>query len=133
LKLSGLTTLKEFISSNSWQYGAGIRIGNAKKIERIHHLSSIETKIISANEKKEFEKLKLNYTNYAEVKDISVMKFLPTKALTSEGINYDKVQDFPYNYCENFKNTKVYYGPHLLIKEGISKNKLIVDYTESNL
>jgi len=132
-KLSELKTLKEFVLSNKWHYGAGIRIGNKKKIERIQYLSSIEERFISSNEKKELETLKKKYVNHKDVEDISSMRFLPTKALTSKGIIHDEIIDFPYNYCENFKNTNVYHGPHILIKEGISNNKLIVDYTESNL
>ena len=133
LKLSELTTLKEYILSKSWNYGAGIRIGNKKEIERINHLSSLDIKSISVSEKKELEKLKIKFLNYNDVETISSMKFLPTEALTSNGIAFEKIKDFPHYYCKSFKNTKVYFGPHLLIKEGISDNKLIADYTESNI
>ena len=133
LKLSELTTLKEYILSNSWNYGAGIRIGNKKKIERINYLLSLNIQSISENEKNELEKLRIEFSNFDDVENISLIKFLPTEALTSNGINFQKVHDFPYNYCENFKNTKVYFGPHILIKEGISNNKLIAEYTESDL
>ena len=133
LKLRELNTLKEFILSKSWNYGSGIRIGNQKEIERLNQLISRSIDSVTDIEKKELKKLQARFTNFQDVQEISSLKYLPTEALSSEGINFEKTKNFPYTYCENFKNIKVYFGPHLLIKEGISDNQLIVDYTDSDI
>ncbi|MCT4601345.1 MAG: SAM-dependent methyltransferase [Marinifilum sp.] len=133
LRLKELSTLKEYIHAKSWHYGAGVRVGNKMKVERIEFLSSLGEGSLSLREKEELEELSKKYTNYEDIKEIASMRYLPTEAFTFEGINYSEVGDFPYSYCENFKNINVYSGPHILIKEGISNNRLIAEYTESNL
>lgn len=133
IKLKELTTLKEYLSSKSWHYGAGIRVGNISQLIRLNYLDSLDANSISASEKKELGHLKEKFTKFSDLEFLKSMKYLPTEALTSKGIDFEKVESFPYNYCENFKNTQVYFGPHILIKEGISNGRLLADYTTSNL
>ncbi|WP_375579869.1 N-6 DNA methylase [Marivirga tractuosa] len=132
-KLLHLPRLKDFLKSKSWNYGAGIRIGNSEQNDRINYLKSLDDTMISDKEKKEFEQLKKKFIQFESLEKLKSIRFLPTEALTSNGIDFGQVTPFPYFFCENFKNTDVYLGPHILIKEGISNNKLIAEFTEVDL
>lgn len=132
-KLNEFPKLKEYAAGKSWHYGAGIRIGNSEEINRIKKLSAYDGKSLSADEKKELDGLLKKFTAFKELKELAGIKFLPTEGLTSDGIDLEKIIDFPYEYCENFKNVDVYFGPHTLIKEGISNNRLVVEFCEDSL
>jgi methylase of polypeptide subunit release factors len=69
--------------------------------------------------------IKLNY--------ITGQKFLPTSALTEDGIDYSLVETCTVERFHRKTNPNVFKGPHLLIRKILPPNKLIIEYVENNL
>ena len=127
-KLVEFPRLEDMLKEKGWDYGAGFRVGNKERIERLKLL--LKKSQLTIKEEFEFEQLK---KKYKKIKTISSIAYLPTDGLTSDGINKKALIENPYRYFENIKNEKVYLGPHLLIKEGISDDELIMGISENDI
>lgn len=127
-KLIGFPRLEDLLIENEWDYGAGFRVGNKDNIEQLKLLQAKITR--TSKEDIELDELK---KKYKKAKEVQNLPFLPTEGLTSEGINAGAITKNPFGYFENIKNEKVYLGPHLLIKEGIGNDQLIMDITQDGL
>lgn len=122
----GVPTISQYLknkSQNGWSVSEGFT--SATKNDK----RSLE-KLRKEGSKEEFLKLKQSL----EDSFLSSLSFLPTTALTTKGIDTDKIKtNLPTNLFHSKGNPDVYKGPHLLIKELIVNERFPLALVEKNL
>ncbi|MDW3197633.1 MAG: N-6 DNA methylase [Cytophagales bacterium] len=111
-RLSKSKSLKEYLServSRGWVASEGFTAATSRDIEKLKRLSN-------GDDEDEFRK----FEKKLSAPFISNKRFLPTEALTNDGIKRELLQDHsPTKYFHSKGKKNVYEAPHILIKEAV--------------
>ena len=123
--------LEEAIKKHGWKIAEGFIVGNNEETTELIYLKENETKL-SLREKERLEKLE---EKYKKAEYLTGKKTLPTEAFTEKGIDNDKIDILKEKYFlrEREKNKSIYKGPHLLIKEGVAKKSIPIEFRNDDL
>lgn len=95
--------LEEKVKNHGWEIGEGFKVGRKTKSYEASYLTNKKT--------------------------------LPSNAFTDQGIDFTKVhilEDKYFNRIAN-ENKNIFKGPHLLIKEGVTKSSIPIKYLDQDL
>jgi hypothetical protein len=124
--------LKEAKNKYSWEIAEGFIV--AKKKEEIDKLIKLKTNTekLSQKEKEELDKLD---KKYKKADYLTGKNTLPSGAFTEKGIDETQIHILKekYFYRSANKNKKIFQEPHLLIKEGVGKNSIPVEFRNDDL
>lgn len=134
-RLEPIRSLGEFLakkkSDKNWKIAEGFKIGNQEEIETLARLKK-EPSQLTETEGKKLQKLE---KKYQKADHLTGKRTLPTEAFNGYGIDESKIykleEEFFHRSCK--KNVEIFKGPHLLIKEGISKNSIPIILREDEL
>ena len=134
-RLEPIRSLGEFLakkkSNKDWKIAEGFIIGNEKDIDTLVRLKNNFSQLTEA------EKLKLKKLEkkYQKADYLTNQNTLPTEAFTESGIDESKIDKLVEKYFirNRKKNKKIFQKPHLLIKEGVSKNSIPIILREDDL
>ncbi len=119
-------TLKEYIDSkekDNWAMSEGFTASTKNDRDKLEQLSRSE-------DKNEY----INFKNKLEASFLINKNFLPTKALTVDGIIEEEIKpSLPVKYFHSKGNEKVYEAPHVLIKEVIIDNSIPIALSMEDL
>jgi len=119
--------LKEAKRNYGWAIGEGFKV--CKKKNELDKLIKLKenTEKLSRKEKKELDKLE---KKYKKADYLTGKNTLPTEALTGEGIVEAKIHPLREEYFERNRqrNKLIFKGPHLLIKEKVTKDSIPIAF-----
>ncbi|WP_066833867.1 Eco57I restriction-modification methylase domain-containing protein [Rufibacter ruber] len=125
-RLSENTSLKEYLDERKekgWVISEGFTAATKGDIKKLKNLK----------DNQEVEKYRF-FENKLLASFISDKKFLPTKALTVNGIDETQIENEPpVKYFHSTGEEKIYKAPHLLIKELIVGNIIPLDISINEL
>ncbi len=123
--------LSEMKKNFGWKIAEGFIIGNEQEITELIKLKVNKTKL----SQKEKIRIELLEKQYKKADYLTGKKTLPTKAFTEKGIDEDKIYTLKEKYFirKRKKNKKIFQGPHLLIKEGVTRNSIPVIFRDDDL
>jgi len=135
-RFKGLRSLGDYIEEakdkHGWKIAEGFIVGGNQ--DERDELVQLKTSIakLSPNEEKRLSKLK---KKYQEAVYLTVKNTLPTEAFTEEGIDDDKIYILKekYFYRSAKNNKQIFQGPHLLIKEGVAKKSIPIEFRNDDL
>ena len=121
--------LNEAKNKHGWAIAEGFIV--AKKKEEIDKFIKLKTNTekLSQKEKEELDKLE---KKYKKADYLTGKNTLPTGAFTEKGIDETQIHILKekYFYRSAKKNKKIFQWPHLLIKEGVGKNSIPVEFRD---
>lgn len=123
--------LRKAKEEDGWEFAEGFIV--AKKKEEMDELIELKTNAekLSQENKERLKKLEKKYkADYLTGKPT-----LPTEAFTEEGIDEDQIDILreEYFYRSAKKNKKIFQRPHLLIKEGVAKKSIPIEFRNDYL
>lgn len=125
-RLANYPTLKDFIDlkvKDGWAMSEGFTAATKNDNLKLKKLSKLKDKHDYQNFKKKLE-----------APFLTRKKFLPTEALSIDGIDESKLVDsLPIEYFHSKGDENVYKAPHILIKEIIIDNSLPISLSMSDL
>lgn len=130
-RLARFRTLGQYLEkkrkSAGWVIGEGFIVGEENEIKQLTRLRRRRELSI-----KELKKLQ---NKYKKVDYLTGKKTLPSEAFTEAGINSSRIQILKEKYFYRFakRNKKIFKGPHLLIKEGISEKSIPIAFVPDDL
>ena len=137
-RLDSLYKLGSYIGEkkdhNGWVISEGFIVGKKEEIKRLEELERHSKKIdtLSLAEADELQKLQKKYKNadYLTGRD-----YLPTDALTEEGIDEKQIRKLEDKYFHRNReeNKSVFKGPHILIKEGAARESIPIAFWNDDL
>jgi hypothetical protein len=135
-RFAGLRPLGEYLeeakNKHGWKIAEGFIVGgNQDERDELVRLKTSIAKL-SPNEENRLNKLKKKYQKAVY---LTGKNTLPTEAFTEKGIVDDKIYILKekYFYRSAKKNKKIFQGPHLLIKEGVAKNSIPIEFRDDDL
>ncbi len=124
--------LKEVEENSGWKIAEGFKV--CKKKEELDRLVKLKenTEKLSQREKEELDKLE---KKYKKADYLTGKNTLPTEALTEEGIVEAEIHLLREEYFERNRqrNKLIFEGPHLLIKEKVTKDSIPIAYRYDDL
>ncbi|OYD40437.1 Eco57I restriction-modification methylase domain-containing protein [Sphingobacterium cellulitidis] len=124
-RLKDLPTLENYIKSK----GEGWAISEGFTAATKGDKSSL-SRLLSDTENTEY----LKFKEKLEAPFLQDKRYLPTDALTIDGIDQKKIQDStPVDLFHSKGNPKIYNAPHILIKEVISNNTIPMELSLEDL
>jgi hypothetical protein len=123
--------LKEAEEKKDWKIAEGFIIGNKKEINELVELNSKKEKL-SPEQIKRVEELE---KTYKKADFLTGKNTLPADAFTERGIDENRIDKLKEEYFirNREKNKSIYLAPHLLIKEGVAKNSIPVEFRNDDL
>ncbi len=120
--------LDKMVDSRGWKVGEGwIESANSDSLKRLRELLNVE--MPTAKQETELEKLKAKYS----ADWITNKPYVETAKLTENGIEEIATCRSEYFLRPRASNKEIFEPPHLLIKEGLEKNKIPVALSEEYL
>ena len=124
--------LKKAKTNDGWAIGEGFKV--CKKKEELDELVELKenTEKLSQKEKEKLNKLE---TKYKKADYLTGKNTLPTEALTEKGIDETRIHILEEEYFERNRerNKLIFKGPHLLIKEKVTKDSIPVAFRYDDL
>ncbi len=116
---------------DDWEYAEGFIIAQENK--EIKELIELKASVEQLSEENKERLIKLEKKYKAEY--LTGKSTLPTEAFTEKGIDDDKIYilEEKYFYRSAKKNKKIFQKPHLLIKEGVAKNSIPIEFRDDDL
>ncbi len=134
-RFAPLRTLGDYLmeakNKHSWAIGEGFKVCKKKEeIDKLVELDKNKEKL-SQTEKEELEKLAKKY----KAAYLTGKNTLPTDALTEKGIDETQIHILEEKYFERNRqrNKSIFKGPHLLIKEKITKKSIPIAFKNDDL
>ncbi len=123
--------LKEAKNKHGWAIAEGFIVGNRENIDELIKLKA-SAGILSLKDRKRLERLENKYKKADYLTD---KKTLPRDALTEEGIVEAEIHPLREEYFERNRqrNKLIFKGPHLLIKEKVTKNSIPIAFRNNDL
>ncbi|MEA1883330.1 MAG: N-6 DNA methylase, partial [Thermotogota bacterium] len=123
--------LKEAKNKHGWAIAEGFIVGNRENIDELIKLKA-SAGILSLKDRKRLERLENKYRKADYLTD---KKTLPRDALTEEGIVEAEIHPLREEYFERNRqrNKLIFKGPHLLIKEKVTKNSIPIVFRNNDL
>ncbi len=134
-RFTDVRTLGGYLKYNekkySWKIAEGFKVG--KKTE-IDELIELEKKIQNLSEKERLSLTKLK-KKYERAEYLTGKYTLPENAFTYKGIDDKKIYILNEAYFHRSVKTKkeIFLKPHLLIKEGVAKKSIPIEFRNDNL
>ena len=122
--------LDEMKESSGWEHGEGFTVGSRDKIKTLKQLEA--GKLDKNNFLESYERLKKTYRKADWLTGKTVVD---AKALTTEGIQFDKLYKLDEEYFQWHRQQKkrIFEPPHILIREVIKDGKIPIDLSNDYL
>lgn len=131
-----MRTLGEYLAhkekNENWKIAEGFKIAhNKNEMEMLVRYKENEDNL-SSEEKKRLRKLE---KKFHKAGFLTGKKTLPTKAFSEKGIDNSKIYVLRQEYFHRSVKTKkeIFQSPHLLIKEGASKESIPIEFRSDDL
>jgi len=124
--------LKKAKDDDDWKFAEGFIV--AEKKEEIDELIELKTNAENLSQENK-ERLKKLDKKYKKAEYLTGKNTLPTDAFTEKGIDETRINVLEEKYFirNREKNKKIFQRPHLLIKEGVAKKSIPIEFRNDDL